>query len=101
MAAASYTLRTIGPGTSKFSASGIMPARLKSPIVGFRPTLLLALLGDRMLPDVSLPIEPAEKAIDVRTPEPELEPLGVRLQLYALMTWPPRELYPLGMVRST
>ena len=85
MIAASVTFRAIGPGVSKLGASGMIPERLTSPVVGLIPTRLLAVLGLRMLPDVSVPTVPVANAIEPATPEPELDPLGSPF-VYALRT---------------
>src|SRR5918994_26687 len=100
MIAASVTVRVMGPGVSKLGASGRIPNRLSRPVVGLIPTRLLASLGLKMLPEVSVPTVPVANAIEPATPEPELDPLGSP-NVYALRTWPPSELYPLGMLRST
>ena len=54
-AAASATLRVIGPAVSWASETGTTPARLTRPSVGLRPTIPQALAGQTMLPSVSVP----------------------------------------------
>ena len=54
--ATSDTLRAIGPPVSKLNASGMMPLRLRSPCVGFSPTMPLDVDGPRMEPPVSVPM---------------------------------------------
>ena len=46
-------------------------------------------------PSVSLPIAPAHRQADTATPEPELDPEGLRLSAYGLRVCPPRPLQPL------
>ena len=74
--AASATVRVIGPGVSKPSASGMTPVRLTSPRVGLTPTNPFTSLGDRIDPEVSEPRVPAARASDAATPDPADEPLG-------------------------
>ena len=54
--ATSDTLRAIGPPVSKVSDSGMMPLRLSSPCVGFRPTMPFEVDGPRIEPPVSVPM---------------------------------------------
>src|SRR3954452_6755082 len=94
--AASTTWRTIGPGTSKDSASGTIPERDAMPRVVLRPTSEFSSDGLRIEPDVSVPIVAAASASDAATPDPLLDPEGSP-PLYALTTWPPSELNPFGI----
>src|SRR3954467_15096073 len=55
-AAASATVRVIGPAVSWVAEIGTMPARLTRPTVGRRPTSPWAADGLTMLPDVSVPM---------------------------------------------
>src|SRR5688500_440390 len=89
-AAASVTLRVIGPGTSNDGASGMIPVPLARPSVGFTPTTLLTSLGLMMLPEVSVPIVTAANTIAAATPEPADEPSGSP-SVYGLTTCPPSD----------
>src|SRR5262249_7575661 len=93
--AASVTVRAIGPAVSWLCASGIIPERLTKPSVGLIPTIPFAVDGQTMEPSVSVPIAAAHKFAETATPEPELEPQGLRVRLYGLRTKPPRPLHPL------
>src|SRR6185312_5345238 len=83
-AAASATVRHIGPGVSCECEIGTMPERLRSPTVGLMPTSEHAALGLTMEPSVSVPIAAAAKLADEAPPEPELDPDGVRSSAYGL-----------------
>ena len=77
-AAASATVRAIGPGVSWLCAIGTMPVRLNRPSVGLMPTSALLLDGDTIDPSVSVPTATAHKLAAAATPDPELEPDGLR-----------------------
>ena len=53
--ALSITLFVIGPGVSRVLDKGTIPSRLSRPVVGLRPTKELALEGERIEPEVSVP----------------------------------------------
>jgi hypothetical protein len=57
---------------------GMMPLRLTSPTVGFKPTRLLSALGQTIEPSVSVPTVSAAKFAAAATPDPELLPQGER-----------------------
>ena len=76
--AASMTLRVIGPAVSWLNAIGMMPLRDTRPIVGFRPTRPVTLLGQTMEPSVSLPTPIAARFAAIAAPVPELEPQALR-----------------------
>ena len=59
---------------SKVEEIGTIPLLLNNPTVGFSPTIELALDGDKIEPDVSLPIAPTAKFAAIDAPLPELEP---------------------------
>ncbi len=90
--ARSVTVRASGPPTSCDSASGMMPLRLDSPIVGRSPTRLLWAEGYRIDPHVSVPIPNDAKLAAIAAPVPPLEPPGFREGSYGLRVCPPREL---------
>jgi hypothetical protein len=77
-AAASATVRHIGPAVSWLCAIGITPARLTKPTVGLRPTIPHAFDGLRMDPSVSVPTATGQRLALTATAEPELDPLGLR-----------------------
>ena len=56
----------------------MMPERLTSPSVGLMPTIPQHVDGETIEPSVSVPIATAHKLADTATPEPELDPDGVR-----------------------
>src|SRR3712207_971845 len=94
-AAASPTPRASGPMVSWVCESGMTPARLVSPPVGLIPTTQLAVAGETIEPLVSVPMATAQRLAAGATPEPELEPPGVRSRAYGLRHWRPRPLQPL------
>ncbi len=77
-AAASATVRAIGPAVSWLWAMGMMPARLTSPSVGLIPTIEQQVAGETMDPSVSVPTAAAHRFAATATAEPELDPDGVR-----------------------
>ena len=76
--AASLTVRAIGPGVSCVNEIGIIPDRLINPTVGLIPTIPFVVAGQTIDPFVSVPIAITHKLADTATPEPELEPQGLR-----------------------
>src|ERR1700730_4881817 len=93
--AASLTVRHMGPAVSWRGEIGTMPWPLTAPTVGLRPTRPLSDAGDRMEPLVSEPMAAAQKLAAAATPEPALEPDGLRSRAYAFRVWPPTALQPL------
>src|SRR5437763_7939153 len=85
----------MGPAVSWLCAMGMTPARLTRPSVGLIPTIEQQVEGDTMEPSVSVPMAAAHRLAATATPEPELEPEGVRSSAYGLRHWPPRPLQPL------
>ncbi|MNN70209.1 hypothetical protein D3C81_1860460 [compost metagenome] len=55
----------------------MMPSRLTSPTVGFKPTTPLTAAGQTMLPSVSVPIAATARLAETATALPLLEPHGV------------------------
>ncbi len=94
-AAASATVRAIGPAVSWEWAIGRIPARLTSPTVGLMPTMPHADAGATTEPSVSVPTATAHRLADTATPDPLLDPLGFRSSAYGFRHWPPRPLQPL------
>ena len=76
--AASVTLRAIGPAVSWSALIGMTPARLHNPSVGLIPTTPLAPDGQTIEPSVSVPTAATARSAAATTPEPELEPHGLR-----------------------
>src|SRR5512145_1948622 len=94
-AAASATVRHIGPAVSWLCAIGMMPARLTRPTVGFMPTIPHAFAGLMIEPSVSVPTATAQRLALAATADPELEPDGVRSRTYGFRHCRPRALHPL------
>ena len=76
--AASVTLRVIGPAVSWSAEIGMTPARLQSPMVGLIPTTPFAPAGQTIDPSVSVPTVIVARSAAAATPEPQLEPHGLR-----------------------
>src|SRR5881296_2662088 len=85
----------MGPAVSWLWAMGMIPARLTSPSVGLIPTIEQHVAGETIEPSVSVPIDTAQRFAATATPDPELEPDGVRSSAYGLRHCPPRPLHPL------
>ena len=94
-AAASATVRAMGPAVSWLCEIGTMPVRLTRPTVGLMPTSPLTCDGDTIEPSVSVPTPAAARFAATATAVPELEPEGLRSSAYALRVCPPRALQPL------
>src|ERR1051325_10138955 len=92
--AASVTLRAIGPAVSWLALIGTTPARLQSPSVGLIPTAPVALDGQTIAPSVSVPTAATARSAAAATPEPELDPHGLRSRAYGMFVWPPLPLPP-------
>src|SRR5439155_4007547 len=94
-AAASATVRAIGPAVSWLCAIGTMPDRLTRPSVGLMPTSAFAPDGHTIDPSVSVPTPIAARFAAIAAPVPELDPQGLRSSAYGFFTCPPRPLQPL------
>src|SRR5215472_9930117 len=70
--------RASGPGVSSDGASGRMPWQLTRPTVVLRPVRPHHEAGSRTDPPVSVPIAQGAIALATATPEPLLDPPGVR-----------------------
>jgi hypothetical protein len=68
----------MGPAVSWVMEIGMMPVRLTSPTVGFRPTRPFTDAGQMMLPSVSVPTPTAPRLAAIAAPVPELDPQGFR-----------------------
>ena len=80
----------------RYGGARLPPAREVSPTVGLIPARLLLLVGQVMLPSVSVPSVTAARPIDAATPDPDDEPHGSALGKYALVHCPPRPDHPEG-----
>jgi hypothetical protein len=77
-AAASATVRAIGPAVSCVCEIGTTPVRLISPTVGLMPTSPFAPDGHTIDPSVSVPTPMAARFAAIAAPVPELDPHGFR-----------------------
>ena len=77
-AAASATVRAMGPAVSWVCEMGTMPLRLTSPTVGLSPTRPVADAGQTIEPSVSVPTPTAARLAAMAAPVPEEEPQGLR-----------------------
>src|SRR5689334_22328293 len=94
-AAASDTLRHMGPAVSCVCEMGTIPVRGTKPTVGLMPTNPFSDEGDTIEPSVSVPTPSAHRFAETAAPVPELEPEGFRSSTYGLFVCPPRPLHPL------
>src|SRR5439155_21751938 len=94
-AAASATVRAMGPAVSWLWAIGMIPARLTRPTVGFMPTMPQVFAGLMIDPSVSVPTATAQRFALTDTADPELEPDGVRSSTYGFRHRRPPPLQPL------
>ena len=78
IAAASATVRAMGPAVSCEAAMGMIPERLTRPTVGLMPTIPQTEEGDRIEPSVSVPTATVQRLAETATADPELEPDGLR-----------------------
>ncbi len=63
--------------------------------MGLIPTMPLTEEGQTIEPSVSVPTATAHRFAETATPEPELEPHGLRSSAYGFRHCPPRALHPL------
>ena len=63
--------------------------------MGLIPTIPLTEEGQTIEPSVSVPMATAHRFAETATPEPELEPQGLRSSANGFRHWPPRALHPL------
>src|SRR5262249_1516386 len=82
--AASRTVRAIGPAVSWLWEMGTVPLRLTRPPVGLIPTSADREQGEMTEPSVSVPTATAHRFAATATPEPELDPDGLRSRAYGL-----------------
>src|SRR5271157_44016 len=87
-AAASLTLRVMGPIWSRLDAKATSPYRETLPYVGFNPTVPHRLAGCRMEPPVSVPRAATQRPAATAAAEPPLEPPGIRDRSHGFfVTW--------------
>ena len=94
-AAASATVRAIGPAVSCAAEMGTMPVRLTRPTVGLMPTTPQAAAGETIEPSVSVPTASGASPAATAAADPELDPDGLRPAPCGLTAWPPSVLHPL------
>ena len=68
--------------------------------MGFIPTIPLLFEGHTIDPFVSVPIATMQRLAETATPEPELEPHGLRSSTYGFLVCPPTPLHPLDDVKA-
>src|SRR5207249_832418 len=85
-----------GPTVSCVCEIGTTPWRLVTPTVGLMPTTPLFDDGLMIDPSVSVPSAATHRLAETATPEPALEPPGLRSSTYGLRVWRPRPLQPLA-----
>jgi hypothetical protein len=66
-----------------------------SPTVGFIPAIPLLFEGQTIEPLVSVPMANMHRLAETATPDPELEPQGLRSRTYGFFVCPPTPLHPL------
>src|SRR5215469_7011338 len=93
--AASATHLVIGPAVSCADDIGTMPSLLTRPSVGLSPTIPQLFDGLTIEPSVSVPIASGASPAATATPEPELEPDGLRPVPYGFTACPPSVDHPL------
>ena len=84
----------MGPAVSCVEEMGMMPERLTSPTVGFKPTMPQDDAGETIDPSVSVPTATVHRSAATATPEPELEPEALRSSMCGFRVSPPRPLQP-------
>src|SRR5260370_12137855 len=89
---ASSTPRVMGPSLSSDQHSVIAPLRGTRPYVGRKPVTPQRMLGDTMLPPVSLPIENPTRPAPVAAPGPALDPDAPSSRSHAFLVFPPNQL---------
>ena len=100
MAAASATVRAIGPAVSWLCEIGTMPVRLTSPTVGLMPDERVALrAGQTIEPSVSVPMAAAARFAATAAPDPELEPRRVAIERVGILRLPAAPAPAAGRVR--
>jgi hypothetical protein len=68
----------MGPAVSCVCEMGMIPARLTRPTVGLIPTIPQLVDGQTIDPSVSVPTARGARLAETATPDPELEPQGLR-----------------------
>src|SRR6266853_6907506 len=89
---ASSTPRVMGPSLSNDQHSVIAPLRGTRPYVGRSPVTPQRMLGDTMLPSVSLPMEKPTRPAAVAAPGPALDPDAPSSSSHGFIVWPPNQM---------
>ena len=89
---ASSTERAIGPSLSSDQHRVMAPVRGTRPKVGRNPVRPQRMLGETILPPVSLPMENATNPAAVAAPGPALEPDAPSSSSHGFMVWPPNQI---------
>ena len=77
-ATASSTVSENTDTQSSVRQAGTTPAVGMRPRLGFNPTILLSIAGTRPEPAVSVPSASGTRPAETATPDPELDPPGIR-----------------------
>src|SRR5439155_17065564 len=89
---ASSTVRVMGPSLSSDQHNVIAPVRGTRPYVGRNPVTPQRMLGDTILPPVSLPMENPTNPAAVAAPGPALEPDAPSSNNHGFIVWPPNQM---------
>src|SRR5882757_9498918 len=89
---ASSTPRVMGPSLSNDQHSVIAPLRGTRPYVGRSPVTPQRMLGDTILPPVSLPMEKPTRPAAVAAPGPALDPDAPSSRSQGFTVWPPNQM---------
>src|SRR5882757_4595527 len=89
---ASSTPRVMGPSLSNDQHSVIAPLRGTRPYVGRSPVTPQRMLGDTILPPVSLPMEKPTRPAAVAAPGPALDPDAPSSGNHGFMVCPPNQM---------
>src|ERR1700679_633126 len=87
----SSTPRVIGPSLSSDQHSVMAPVRATRPKVGRNPLTPQRMLGETMLPPVSLPIAKPTRPAAVAAPGPALDPDDPSSKSQGFIVWPPNQ----------
>src|SRR5215470_20381023 len=82
----------MGPNLSSDQQSVIAPVRGTRPYVGRKPVMPQRMLGETMLPPVSLPIEKPTSPAAVAAPGPALDPDAPSSSNHGFTVWPPNQI---------
>ncbi len=94
--AQSSTLRAMAPILSMLQLRAMAPARLTRPKVGRRPVTPQRVLGETMLPQVSVPMAKGTSPAATADAEPADEPLDPCSRFQGLRVMPPYHTSPMA-----